>query len=94
MRHVPDPVLGQNSRSLHHHSIVEEANKNERDGKLHDAVKGLEEKDGVEPDWELQKERTDLEQVTHNNRNQEWTESLKHISHQAQPDMFVVRHTH
>ena len=62
---------------------MEEAYEHERDCELHDAVKSLKEEDRIEPDRELQKERTNLEQVPHHNSDQEWTESLKHISHQA-----------
>jgi hypothetical protein len=46
-------VFGQNSASLHHHSIVEEANKDKGDCQLHDSIESLKEKDGVEPDREL-----------------------------------------
>ena len=39
---------------------MEEADEDEGNRELHDAVKGFKEKDGVEPDRKLKKERANL----------------------------------
>ena len=80
----------QDATALHHHSIVEETHKHKRDGELHDSIESLEEEDRVESDRELQQEGTDLEEVSHHNRNQQRTKRLEQVSHQTQTNVLVV----
>lgn len=94
MFHVPEPLTGEHAGALHHHAVVEEAHEDERDRKLHDSVKGLKEEDSVEPDGELEQEGADLQQVAHDNRDEQRTECLEHVTHHAQPDVFVMRNAH
>jgi hypothetical protein len=54
MSHIPKPMLRENPRSLHHHTVVEEADKDEGNGELHDSVKSFKEEDCIESDGKLQ----------------------------------------
>lgn len=73
---------------------MEEADEDERDRKLHDSVESLEEEDCVESNGELKEERSDLQQITHDECDEQWTECLEHVTHHTETNMLVVRNDH